>query len=72
MKKKIIIALTALSVLAFPMSSLAANRTSAPTYAYAASGCHANGTHGHDMYGYHNGNGRYGSYQNWGRGMHRQ
>lgn len=65
MKKKIIIALTALSVLAFPMSSLAANRTSAPTYAYAASGCHA-------MYGYHNGNSRYGSYQNWGRGMHRQ
>lgn len=69
MKKKIIIALAAVTVLAFPMSSLAANSMAAPSYEYTA-GCHSNGTHGHDMYGHHNG--RYGSYQNWGRGMHRQ
>lgn len=74
MKKKIIVALTALSVLAFPMSSLAANSsaTQNTTVQCSVADCQINGTHEHNASGTHNETGHSGSHRNSGNGRHHQ
>lgn len=48
MKKRIIVALTALSVLAFPMSAFAAGPAAAQTYVCPVAGCQIVGQHTHN------------------------
>lgn len=75
MKKKIILSLTALSVLAFPMSSLAANNTVATqSYTCSVSDCQIDGTHEHtstEGHGNCNESGHSRSHQNSGNTSNR-
>lgn len=69
MKKKIIVALSALTVLAFPISSLAATNTTSYPYACSVADCQINGVHEHNANGTHNETGHR-SHQNSSNGRH--